>query len=513
MIKEWLSANPIGIEDGLRHDKWCAMMWPRLRLLHELLAEGGSFWMTLDDNEVHRARAILDEIFGVENFVTTVIWHKVYSPKNTARHFSEDHDYLIVYGKDAELWQPNLLPRTEEMEARYSNPDNDPRGVWKSSDLTARNAYSKGKYEIEGPTGKKFNSGSRYWRQSLESLRQMDRDNRIWWGENGTNMPSQKRFLSEVKDGLVPQTIWHYSEAGHTQDAKKELLAVMGYDGEDDVFVTPKPVKLIDRVLRIATDQNSLVLDSFAGSATTAHAVLAANKRDGGNRRFVLVEGEEYADKLTAERTRRVILGYPYKGMLKEELLRERLSFRTLSNPSVLLDKVQGIENLEGHRFDQITKEIVDKELIVTGEKRVAQRAEGLGGAFTYCTLGEPVALDAILIGDALPSFASLGATLFHMATNRAFNPAQMVEAQFYLGETENRHVWLVYRDNLEWLKSPDAALTLQRAKDFAAAKPGKDHLVFAPSRFVSQKLLSEQNIPVEFVPLPFALYRIERAS
>lgn len=202
MIKEWLNDNPIGLEDGLRHDKWACMMWPRLKLLHELLSEGGSFWMTLDDNEIVHARDIMDEIFGEENFIACCIWHKVYSPKNTAQFFSEDHDYVLVYAKDRGSWSPNLLPRSEDMEDRYINPDDDSRGPWKPSDLTARNPYSKGKYEVTGPTRKIFNSGTRYWRQSLEKFHDMDADKRIWWGENGSNMPAQKRFLSEVKQGV-----------------------------------------------------------------------------------------------------------------------------------------------------------------------------------------------------------------------------------------------------------------------------------------------------------------------
>lgn len=514
MIKEWLSANPIGIEDGLRHDKWCAMMWPRLRLLHELLSDEGSFWMTLDDNEIAHARSMLDDIFGEQNFVATCIWQKVFSPKNTAQFFSEDHDYVLIYAKRKETWRPNLLSRTESMEARYSDPDNDPRGPWTSGDLSARNFYSEGTYPITTPAGRTIDGPPRgmYWRVSKSRFQELDKDGRIWWGENGDNQPRLKRYLSEVRAGRVPQTFWSFDEVGHTQDAKKELLSILDFETSEDVFITPKPLRLLSKVMDLATTPNSVILDSFAGSATTAHAVLAANKRDGGNRRFILVEMENYADKLTAERIRRVIKGYDYKGTQKTDLLRENLNWRALQKADQLVHKVEGIENLHGHEYDRIKKEVAGGELIVTGEKTVAERAEGLGGTFTYCTLGEPVELDKILTGKALPSFAAIGSVLFHMATSRVADPAGMKEAEFYLGETESQHVWLIYRADLEWLKSPEAALTLKRAKAFAETRPGKKHLVFAPSRFVSQKLLDEQNIPVEFVPLPFALYRIERA-
>lgn len=308
-------------------------------------------------------------------------------------------------------------------------------------------------------------------------------------------------------------TFWPASEVGDTESSKKALLDVFSEYNESELQIhAPKPVELIQRIIKIATKDNSIVLDSFAGTGTTAHAVLEANRRDGGNRRFILVEMEDYADRLTAERVRRVITGYDFKGTQRTELLRENLNWRALTKAADLVSKVEGIENLEGHRFDRIKKEVDDGELIVTGEKAMAERAEGLGGTFTYCTLGDPVELDKVLSGETLPSYAGLGAVLFHMATNRVLDPAAVHESDFYLGATEGQHVWLIYRPDLDWLKTPDAALTLTRAKAFAATDPDRRHLVFAPARFVSQRMLAEQHIPVEFVPLPFALYRIDRS-
>ncbi|WP_085885901.1 site-specific DNA-methyltransferase [Oceanibacterium hippocampi] len=514
MIKDWLDSNPIGIEDGLRHDKWCAMMWPRLRLLHELLSNDGSIWITLDDNEVHRAREMLDEIFGEGNHVATCIWHKVFSPKNTAQYFSEDHDYLLVYAKNKEIWRPNLLARTEEMEARYSNPDNDPRGPWTSGDLSARNYYSEGTYPIMTPAGRKIDGPPKgmYWRVSETRFKELDTQGRVWWGADRNNQPRLKRYLSDVKSGRVPQTLWEFDEVGHTQDAKKLLLAILDFEDSSEVFISPKPLGLVLKVLDLATREDSIVLDSFAGSGTTAQAVLEANRRDDGDRRFILVEMEDYADQLTAERVRRVIDGYEFKGTQRTELLREKLNWRALTKANDLVHKVEGIENLHGHEYDRIKKTVKDGELIVTGEKIVEERAEGLGGSFTYCTLGAPVALDKILSGETLPSYEGIGAALFHMATNRALDPAAVREADFYLGATEGQHVWLIYKPDLDWLKSPEAALTLKRARAFAKTDPDKRHLVFAPARYVSQTMLAEQNIPVEFVPLPFALYRIDRS-
>jgi adenine-specific DNA-methyltransferase len=311
-IRQWLGKVVGGEgEDLSRHDKWLCMMYPRLKLLRDLLAEDGSLWMTLDDNEAHYAKVMMDEIFGRTNFIASVIWQKVFSPKNTAKHFSDDHDYVLVYAKNAELWRPNLLPRSEKQDKIYKNPDNDPRGPWASDNLSARNPYSLGTYPVTTPSGKVIPGPpkGRYWAISEEKLKELDTDGRIWWGPDGDRAPRLKRFLSEVKQGVVPQTIWTYQQAGHTQDAKKELVRLMDFEDTSDVFITPKPVKLVQRVLQVATDRDSIVLDSFAGSGTTAHAVLKQNAEDGGDRKFVLVEMEDYADPLTAERVRRVIRG------------------------------------------------------------------------------------------------------------------------------------------------------------------------------------------------------------
>ena len=511
IMREWLSSNPVNKEDMLRHDKWACMMYPRFKLLHELLSERGSLWMTLDDNEIHHARMLLDDIFGDENFVATVIWQKVYSPKNTAQYFSEDHDYLLVYAKDKANWAPELLPRTEKMEARYSNTDNDPRGPWKAGDLSARNYYGAGTYSITCPSGRVIDGPppGMYWRLKKENFQAYDADKRIWWGEDGNNVPAIKRFLSEVKKGIVPQTLWFYNEVGHTQDAKKELLSILNFASSEDVFITPKPSTLIERVLQLATDQDSIVLDSFAGSGTTAHAVLSLNAKDSGNRRFILVECEDYADTLTAERVRRVINGYEYKGTQKEELYRHKIDFAALKDAQKILLKVEATENLKKDRFDKITKTIKDDELLVVGEKKITERVEGLGGGFTFYTLGDPLDLDKLLTGENLPDYANLGAWLFHTATGEPLKQDGVRQSDWYLGQSRGYHVWLIYKPDLNFLKSRDAALTLTLAEKITATHKDKKHLVFAPARFVANKFLHP--LGVEHAPLPFALYRFEK--
>ena len=529
IMKEWLSTNPVDGEDMLRHDKWLCMMWPRLVLLRELLSERGSIWITLDDNEVHHARMVLEEIFGEQAFIACVIWQKNYSPKNSAQFFSEDHDYVLVIAKNRDLWRPRLLERTEAMEARYGNPDNDPRGPWTSGDLSARNFYGEGTYSITTPKGRVIAGPppGTYWRIKKEKFLEFDADGRIWWGEDKNNQPRLKRYLTDVKQGRVPQTLWFYDDVGHTQDAKKTLLE-MGLLKDEEETITAKPVALIERILQIGADDDALILDSFAGSGTTAHAVLKANAADSGTRRFILVEGEDYADRLTAERVRRAIKGYAWVGTQRETLLEEKITFSQLKKADEWLRKVEAIKASEGFadgdlaqqgtkkrkRFDKVTAKLDGGVLRVEGEKKISQRVEGLGGGFTYCTLGEPLDLDKLLSGESLPAFDALGEWLFHTATGGTL-PARPKQAPpWYLGEAKDAHVWLVYQPDMAFLTSPDAALTLSRAKQLQAwghdydAKRGatKRHLVFAPAKYLSNRQLADHGI--DYAPLPFALYR-----
>lgn len=510
MIREWLSSNPVGIEDGLRHDKWCAMMYPRLRLLYELLSNQGSLWITLDDNEVHHARSILDEIFGADCGVGQLAWQKRTSRENRAV-LSPSIDHLIVYSKcHPATWRlfRNLLDPNEE---GYSNPDNDEKGNWKSVPFSAQGYRKNQVYDIISPTGKILRPPKgRCWGATEPEFELLKQQNRVYWPKDGNGLPRIKLWPEDAK-GLVPDTLWMANEVGDTEDSKKLLLEI--FSDQEVNFHAPKPHQLIQRILKISTTKDSLVLDSFAGSGTTAHAVLEANKKDGGNRKFILVECEDYADKLTAERVRRVINGYKFVGTYREELLRVKLTFKKLKESQKLMEQIIGIETLESHRFDRIKKEVKKGDLIVWGEVISEERKEGLGGSFTFCTLGEPLELDRLLTGETLPSFEALGSVVFHTATNQAFDAAKLSEKDGvgYLGESPIFHVWLIYKPDLDFLKSREAALTLARAKEFAERKSGKRHLVFAPARFISQKMLNELNLPVEFAPLPFALYRIDR--
>ena len=283
--------------NGRFHSAWLTMLYPRLRLARNLLATDGAIFVSIADQEVHNLRTVLNEIFGAENFIASIIWQKVFSPKNSARHFSEDHDYILVFARDAETWKPKLLPRTEEMDSRYSNPDDDPRGPWTSGDLSARNFYSEGLYAVTCPSGRVIDGPppGRYWTISRKNFSEYDADRRIWWGADGNGMPRLKRFLSDVRAGIVPQTFWSHTEVGHTQEAKKELLSLVEFPDPNSTFDTPKPTRLLRKILQIATDvdREQIVMDFFGGSGSFFEAAIRQNAEDGGNRRAILVQIDE----------------------------------------------------------------------------------------------------------------------------------------------------------------------------------------------------------------------------
>ncbi len=254
-------------DDWMEHATWLSFMRERLLLMKDLLSPDGSVWVHLDDAEVHRMRCLLDEIFGANNFVATVLWKRRNDPRNTARHISADHDYVLVYARDITRCVFSQLDRSEGMDAAYTNPDKDRRGPWRRGDLAARNYYSKGLYAVTTPGGALISgppSGS-YWRVSQEELTRLDADGRIYWGTDGMSRPYLKRFLSEVSAGRVPSSVWHPEEVGFVRNGKEEVRALVG-----DVFATPKPEKFVERILHIGTSEGDLVFDPFAGSGTTA---------------------------------------------------------------------------------------------------------------------------------------------------------------------------------------------------------------------------------------------------
>ena len=279
--------------NGRFHTDWLNMIYQRLRVARDLLTEDGVIFISIDENENYNLRKICDEIFGSSNFIAEIVWERAYAPINMVKHFSKSHDYILCYAKDINKPVCNGLPRPESTNAKYSNPDNDPRGLWRTDNLSVGPVVPSKVYEIITPSGRVcMPPKGRCWLYTKERYEEMVADNRIWFGENGDNVPAPKRFLSEVKQGLTPMTIWKYTDVGHTQDSMRELRDL--FDGEK-VFDYSKPVKLMKQIVRLYTNSNDndIILDFFSGSASTAHAVLELNAEDKGNRRFIMVQLQE----------------------------------------------------------------------------------------------------------------------------------------------------------------------------------------------------------------------------
>lgn len=276
------------------HNGWLAFMYPRLLLARDLLSKDGVIFISIDDNEQANLKLLCDEIFGEENFMADVVWQRTYAPISMKKYFSESHEFLLAYTKNLQSFKLNLLPRTEKQNNDYKNPDNDPRGVWKGGNLTVGPAVEKQVYEITGPTGKSFSPPKGYcWRYTKERFDELRKDNRIWFGADGNNSPLPKLFLTEVQDGVTPMTLWTFQEVGHNQEATRELREIF----EEAVFTNPKPLRYMKRILHLGTNQNDIILDFFAGSGTTGHAVMQLNAEDGGNRKFILCQIDEPIDK------------------------------------------------------------------------------------------------------------------------------------------------------------------------------------------------------------------------
>ncbi|MDO9530489.1 MAG: site-specific DNA-methyltransferase [Syntrophales bacterium] len=296
-------------DDSVEHSTWLSLMKPRLELLRMLLRDDGSIWISIDADESHYLKVLCDEVFGRNNFIDEVIWQRAYSPINLKKTLSRSHDTILVYAKNKiPAYSLNKLPRSEEANDRYSNPDNDPRGVWKSSDCSVGPRVAEKVYEITTPSGRKvLPPDGRCWLYTKIRFQEMLEDNRIWFGPNGHAIPSVKKFLSEVRDGIVAMTLWTYQEVGHNQDAKKEIKSLFG----EDVFVTPKPEKLMQRIIQLGSNECDFVLDSFLGSGTTA---AVAHKM---GRKYIGIEMGEHAYTHCKVRLAKVIDGSDQGGISK----------------------------------------------------------------------------------------------------------------------------------------------------------------------------------------------------
>ena len=402
-FKEWIG-QVVGKEgeDACRHDKWCCMMYPRLALLKEMLRDDGVLFVSIGDDEVAHLRLLLDEIFDESNFIAHVVWQKRYVSNVTAQLLSDMHDHILVFARRRDAITVKKIARDEEQLEDYKNPDEDPRGVWRAQDLSASKPYKAGVFTIVGPTGKQFSPPpGRFWRCNEEQYKKWLGDNRIWFGKSGEGRPMLKAFLSETTEGITPNTWWTYTFAGHNKEATLELKAI--FNGGSP-FDTPKPVKLVRRMLELFSDPDSIVLDSFAGSGTTAHAVLELNAEDEGKRTFVLVQQphdtkQQEADKVnlcnqvTAQRVRRVIQGYK---------------------------RPNGDE----------------------------AQVPGLGGSFTYARLGPRLFGEYRDLGDSYPAYEELAKYIFYTETSRDFDASAVNRKTGRIGEYQGTAYYLLYTED-----------------------------------------------------------------
>ena len=468
LMREWLRhQSPVDSEDLERHDKWLCMMWPRLHLLKDLLSDDGAIFVSINYNEQHHLRMLMDEIFGEENLISDFPWQSRLSVSNDI-DISVQHEQVLAYAKNrrqsnrrlrranADRWysEPSFAALPKPLPAEgFSNPDGDPRGPWKLDPFDAPHVSDSLTYAIVNPeTGEEhWPPEGRQWRMLEQNYRELADDGRIMFGRSGTARPQLKAFYNERRPfGQTRTSWWSGQEYGTTTDGTRALMEVFGGAAPFDY---PKPVSLINHILQMATRANDLVLDSFAGSGTTAHAVLALNNEDGGNRKFILVECEDYADTITAERVRRVISGVP--------------------------------------------------------NARDRSLQEGLGGSFTYCTLGAPIDEETMLTGEHLPEYAALAAYLLHTATGRSAGVGELApqndDGLFY-GD-ERADYYLLYRPDLEWLQGNDGMLNEARARriGFAARQGGKKAVVFGPGKYIGQRELSAMGII--FCQLPYEMH------
>jgi adenine-specific DNA-methyltransferase len=445
MMQDWLG-KVVDREDLTRHDKWLCMMMPRLKLLYELLTDDGVIFISVDDNEVHRLRCLMDDLFGEERQIGQLIWRcRNFPDTRPLTGVSVDHEYILAYGKT----ESARLRGKRRSEGKYSNPDNDPRGDWTSCSLlgkATREERPNLHYDLVNP-----DTGDVYppepltgWICGRETMARKIAENRILWPKKSNGRPREKVFLSELKSGFLgyPSII----DGVFTSDGTDEMRQLFG----EKAIVFPKPSLLLKELIEQVATGTDIVLDSFAGSGPTAQAVMQLNEEDGGKRRFILIECEDYADKVTAERVRRVI-----KGVADAE----NESLRT-----------------------------------------------GLGGTFSYFDLGPAIEMESILSGEDLPTYSELARYVFYTATGEEFDEAAVDEKRHFIGESKQYLVYLFYAPDLEYLKK--TALTLDRAKALGAYA-GKRRLVFAPTKYLDQEHLDEMRI--DFAQLPFEIYQLAK--
>jgi len=488
-IKAWLN-KVVGKEgeDLSRHDKWLCMMYPRLKLLQRLLADDGVIFISIDDNEQANLRMLCNEVFGKQNFIAQIVWQKRTSP-DARKRISNGHEYILVYAKMLNNLEDilNLIEIDYSDADKYKNPDHDPKGPWVSVDFTAQGFRPNQMYEIRTPSGRTIvPPEGRCWKNLKEVFDQYYAEGRLWFGSDGNGVPRQKNYLSE-KGGKTVWTWWTNEEVGHTQEATQQLAVIL----QKKVFDYPKPVRLIQRIIQMTSAPDSIILDSFAGSATTAHAVLNMNKADGGNRRFILVEMMDYSDSITAERVKRVIKGYSSADDVEETVYDAELTISNLKNGAALLDEAkQAAKDAKG-KYDKVGKpKIIDGHLRVIGTYKSTEEIEGTGGSFSYYELGEP-----LMHGDVLNEDVGVEKireyVYFTETKNRLPDPHP--DEPYFMGVHVNSAYYFYYER--------DSVTTLNRAFLHSVKTKADAYVIYADLCMLSEAELEQYHITFKKIP------------
>ena len=496
-IKKWLG-EVVGKEgeDLSRHDKWLCMMYPRLKLLQRLLAEDGTIFISIDDNELYSLKNICDEIFGQRNYITNFIWEKRLNRENR-KVVSSRHDYILCYAKNITdgIKPLKQLPMSGEALERYSNPDNDPRGPWKSDPATAQAGHATQAqfYTLTVPNGKQHElPAGRCWLYTEQVMMEAIADGRIWLGESGNNAPRKKTYLYEKDRGLTPETIWFASEVSTNEMAKNELKQIFS---ETTPFTTPKPHELVERIIQIASAPDSIILDSFAGSGTTAHAVLNMNKLDGGNRKFILVEMMDYADSVTAERAKRVISGY--KADKETVLYDEEITIKNLAQGSAMLEEAKAIaKEAKGKHSSVKSPKIEEGHLRVVAVDNAKDMVDGLGGNFSYYELGPVLLLpDGNLNEEVGPQ--KIREYVYYMETKEPLPAEQPTDEPYFMGLC-CKPAYSFYSER-ERVTTPDHAFlaTIQTEAE--------GYTIYADLCAIPQENLRKHNITFKKIPRDIA--------
>lgn len=493
-IKKWLN-EVVGKqgEDLSRHDKWLSMMYPRLMLLHKLLSPTGAIFISIDDNAQAFLKELCDEIFGRNNFVAQVVWQKRTSP-DARKTMSTGHEYILFYVRDYMYAHDilNPIPFDEEDYIRYQNPDNDPNGPWCSTDCTAQAGHGTKEqfYDMVTPGGRviKLQEGL-CWRYTKKKMEEEVVMGHIWFGADGNGVPRKKTYLKE-REGKNAWTWWPNKEVGHTQEATKETAAILG---KNATFDYPKPVRLIQRVIQLATKKDSIVLDSFAGSGTTAQAVMQQNNKDKGNRKFILVEMMDYAETITAERVRRVAQGYPYKGKKEEEIYSRKLTPKNILQADKLLKEAEAAAEAAKGEYDKISNpKIEDNCLKVIGTKVYDGEMPGLGGAFDFYELGEKLFDDDGFLNERVGE-DKIRQYIFYSETGQPMQEDCRAVSPYLLGCCNKTDFYFYYDPKAETCFCPETADLIVRQAE--------QYIVYADTCLFSKEELARRNIIFKKIP------------